>query len=108
MAKTPKREKQQVPASPFDEEVTEALLEVAHWWMAEGKEAARADDVAPKFKQFKSDHTKTISVRLPKTFIGAVEAKIKKEGTKHGGDFSKLTMWLLWRYLGSPSEYVEE
>jgi hypothetical protein len=104
---------QECPAVPqpgtlshFDQDTIDALMEVARWWRAKGcVEPPVDEDTAPKFKPLGTP--KTYSVRLPEALVDAVNTELNKQGAKHGGTFSRLVMWLLWRYVGSPSEYIE-
>jgi hypothetical protein len=92
--------------SQLGQDMVDTLVEVAHWWKTKGSvETQVDDDTAPKFKLMET--AKTYSVRLPERLVNAVNARLAKEGAKHGGTFSRLVMWLLWRYVGCPAEYIK-
>lgn len=93
----------------FDEDTARVLREVVGWWKQKGQTMIdRMDaETVPKFKEYTAEESQIISVRIPKTMLAAVKSKIREGGAKTGGSFSRLCMWLLWKYIGEPEEYLE-
>jgi len=99
------------PSLPqFDPATMDVLKEMAEWWKQgrPGTDEGHGSDSVPKFKEFSKDDSQITSVRIPKVMLAAIRARIRQEGSRSGGTFSRLVMWLLWRYLNEPAEYLEQ
>jgi hypothetical protein len=85
-------------------EETDTLKEMIDWWKS--REAASMD-AAGRRPLFLGE-TKNTGVRINKVILERAIEKSKRERAKTGGNLSQLMEWLLWIYIGSPDDVVED
>jgi hypothetical protein len=82
----------------------DTLKKMIDWWKS--REAASMD-AAGRRPLFLGE-TKNTGVRINKVILQRAVEKSKRERAKTGGNLSQLLEWLLWIYIGSPDDVVEQ
>lgn len=85
-------------------EETDTLQEMIEWWKSR---EATSMDAAGRRPLFMGE-TKNTGVRINKVILERAIEKSKRERAKTGGNLSQLMEWLLWIYIGSPDDVVED
>ncbi|MBI5251576.1 MAG: hypothetical protein HY912_18960 [Desulfomonile tiedjei] len=85
-------------------EETETLQEMIEWWKSRESASMDAAGRRPLF----IGETKNTGVRINKVILERAIEKSKRERAKTGGNLSQLMEWLLWIYIGSPDDVVED
>lgn len=85
------------------QEESETLKDIIEWWKS--REAASMD--AAGRRPLFIGETKNTGVRINKVILERAIDKSRSERAKTGGNLSQLMEWLLWIYIGSPDDVVE-
>lgn len=81
----------------------DALREMIEWWKSREAAAMDAVERRPVF----TGKTRNTGIRVNTVILDLALKKAKQERLKTGGNLSQLVEWLLWVYVGSPSDVVE-
>jgi len=83
---------------------SDTLKEMIEWWKS--REAASMD--AAGRRPLFMGRTKNTGFRVNEVILQRAVEKCKRERAKTGGNLSALLEWLLWIYIGSPDDVVED
>ena len=105
--KARRQTKPKAPTTPLPQwllDDADALKEMIEWWKS--REAASMD--AAGRRPLFIGKTKNTGVRVNEVILRRATEKAKRERAKTGGNLSQLMEWLLWIYIGSPDDVVED
>lgn len=94
-------------AAPLPEwllDETETLKEIIEWWKSREATALNAIERRPVF----IGKTKNSGIRVNEVILDRAMNKARQERLRTGGNLSQLVEWLLWIYIGSPDDIVEQ
>jgi hypothetical protein len=83
---------------------TETLKEIIEWWKSRESTALDTVERRPVF----IGKTKNSGIRVNEVILDRALNKAKQERLRTGGSLSQLVEWLLWVYIGSPEDLVEQ
>lgn len=108
--KTKRPEQQQSKSSDKTTSLPQFLLddaatlqEMIEWWKSRESAAIDASDRRPIF----TGKTRNTGIRVNVEILDRAMAKAKQEKFKTGGNLSQLLEWLMWIYIGSPDDVIE-
>jgi len=78
-----------------------ALLD---WWKARPEATFTAPQPKPTF----TGESKNTGIRINKTILDRATAQAREQRWQTGGSLSQLVELLLWRYIGSPEDVLEQ
>ena len=82
---------------------SDTLKDMIEWWKSRESVSMDAAGRRPLFV----GKTKNTGIRVNETILERAIEKSKRERAKTGGNLSQLMEWLLWIYIGSPDDVVE-
>jgi len=83
---------------------SDTLKDMIEWWKSRESASMDAAGRRPLF----IGKTKNTGIRVNETILERAVEKSKRERAKTGGNLSQLMEWLLWIYIGSPDDVVED
>jgi len=90
-----------LPQWLFDE--ADSLREMIGWWKSRESAAMEGAVQRPVFK----GKAKNSGIRVNEEILARALHKARQEKLKTGGNLSQLVEWLMWIYIGSPTDVVE-
>ena len=85
-------------------EEADTLKDMIEWWKSRESAMMEASIRRPVFL----GKTRNTGIRVSEMILDRAVVKAKREKLKTGGNLSQLVEWLMWIYLGSPEDLVEQ
>ncbi|MFC1836006.1 hypothetical protein ACFL2Q_15015 [Thermodesulfobacteriota bacterium] len=79
------------------------LREMVEWWKSRESAAMEGSVRRPVFE----GKTKNSGIRVNEEIMARALHKARQEKLKTGGNLSQLVEWLMWVYIGRPTDVVE-
>lgn len=81
----------------------DTLRDMIEWWKSRESAAMEGSVRRPVFE----GKTKNSGIRVNEEIMARALHKARQEKLKTGGNLSQLVEWLMWIYIGSPTDVVE-
>jgi hypothetical protein len=82
----------------------ETLKDIVDWWNSRESFAMDVHDRRPIF----SGKSRNSGIRVNELILRRAMEKAKRDRIRTGGNLSQLVEWLLWLYIGSPTDVIED
>jgi hypothetical protein len=92
----------QVPEWLLEE--SETLKEMIEWWKTRESAMMEGSVRRPVF----AGKTRNTGIRMNAEVLDRAIHKSKQERFKTGGNLSQLVEWLMWIYIGSPTDVLDQ